>query len=48
VGVLRRAAVALGVASLVATALRVALRGSRPTPESPSGAWRELSGPDLR
>ena len=42
---LRRALAALGVAGVVATALR--LRGSGGVPPQ-SGGWRELSGPDLR
>jgi hypothetical protein len=40
----RRAVVAVGVASIVATVLR--LRGSGGTPPQ-YGGWRELSGPDL-
>jgi hypothetical protein len=42
---LRRALAALGVAALVAGALR--LRGSGGVPPQ-TGGWRELSGPDLR
>jgi hypothetical protein len=42
---LRRALVALGIAGLVAAALRVRGRGGAP-PQG--GGWRELSGPDLR
>jgi hypothetical protein len=41
----RRALVALGVAGIIAAALR--LRGSGGTPPQ-GGGWRELSGPDLR
>jgi hypothetical protein len=41
---IRRALVALGLAGIVAAALR--LRGSGGTPPQ-SGGWRELSGPDL-
>jgi hypothetical protein len=42
---LRRALVALGLASLIAGVLR--LRGSGGVPPQ-GGGWRELSGPDLR
>lgn len=42
---LRRALVAIGLAGLVAAAVRV--RGSGGTPPQ-GGGWRELSGPDLR
>ena len=42
--VLRRALVALGVASLIAAVLR--LRGTGGTPPQ-GGGWRELSGPEL-
>ena len=42
---LRRAIVALGVAGLVAAAVR--LRGTGGVPPQ-KGGWRELSGPDLR
>ena len=42
---LRRALAALGVAALVAGALR--LRGTGGVPPQ-SGGWRELTGPDLR
>jgi hypothetical protein len=42
---LRRALLALGLAGLVAGALR--LRGSGGVPPQ-HGGWRELSGPDLR
>lgn len=42
---LRRAIVALGLAGIVALALR--LRGSGGVPPR-DGGWRELSGPDLR
>lgn len=42
---LRRALVALGLAGLVAAAVRV--RGTGGTPPQ-SGGWRELTGPDLR
>ena len=42
---LRRAFVALGLAGLVAAALR--LRGTGGTPPQ-SGGWRELSGPELK
>jgi hypothetical protein len=41
---IRRALVAIGLASLVAAALR--LRGAGGTPPQ-SGGWRELSGPEL-
>lgn len=41
---LRRAIAALGIAAVIAGALRV--RGSGGTPPQ-SGGWRELSGPDL-
>jgi hypothetical protein len=41
----RRALLALGVAGLVAAAIR--LRGSGGVPPQ-TGGWRELSGPDLR
>lgn len=42
---IRRAVVALGVAGLVAVAVR--LRGTGGVPPQ-TGGWRELSGPDLR
>ncbi len=42
---LRRALVALGLASLITGLLR--LRGKGGTPPQ-GGGWRELSGPDLR
>jgi hypothetical protein len=42
---LRRALLAAGVASVVASVLR--LRGSGGVPPQ-TGGWRELSGPDLR
>jgi hypothetical protein len=42
---LRRALVAIGLAGLVAAALR--LRGSGGVPPQ-QGGWRELSGPELR
>jgi hypothetical protein len=42
---LRRALVALGIAGLIAAALR--LRGSGGTPPQ-EGGWRELTGPDLQ
>ncbi|HET7654028.1 MAG TPA: hypothetical protein VFK42_13400 [Acidimicrobiales bacterium] len=42
---LRRAALALGLASAIAGVLR--LRGTGGTPPQ-GGGWRELSGPDLR
>ena len=42
---LRRAALALGLAGLVAAVVRV--RGTGGTPPQ-SGGWRELNGPDLR
>ena len=42
---LRRALVAVGVAAVVAAALR--LRGAGGVPPQ-DGGWRELSGPDLR
>jgi hypothetical protein len=45
VRMLRRAALAAGVASLIAGVLR--LRGSGGVPPQ-TGGWRELSGPDLR
>jgi hypothetical protein len=41
---IRRAMVAIGMAALVAGALR--LRGVGGTPPQ-SGGWRELSGPEL-
>jgi len=41
---IRRAFVAIGMATLVAAAVR--LRGSGGTPPQ-SGGWRELSGPEL-
>jgi hypothetical protein len=41
---LRRAIMALGFATLVASVLR--LRGTGGTPPQ-SGGWRELSGPEL-
>jgi hypothetical protein len=42
---LRRAAYALGIAAVIAGALR--LRGSGGVPPQ-GGGWRELTGPDLR
>jgi hypothetical protein len=42
---IRRGLLALGVAGIVAAAIR--LRGSGGVPPQ-SGGWRELSGPDLR
>jgi len=42
---LRRALVAVGLASLIAGILR--LRGTGGTPPQ-GGGWRELQGPDLR
>ncbi len=45
VKMVRRAAVALGMAAIVAAVLR--LRGSGGIPPQ-EGGWRELSGPDLR
>ncbi len=42
---LRRALVALGLAGIIATVLR--LRGTGGTPPQ-EGGWRELSGPDLQ
>ena len=42
---LRRALLALGLAGLIAAALR--LRGKGGVPPQ-GGGWRELSGPDLR
>jgi alpha-beta hydrolase superfamily lysophospholipase len=42
---LRRALLALGIAGLIAAALR--LRGTGGSPPQ-HGGWRELSGPDLR
>lgn len=42
---LRRAVLAIGLAGLIAGALRV--RGSGGVPPQ-GGGWRELSGPDLR
>ncbi len=42
---LRRALIAVGLAGLIATVLR--LRGTGGTPPQ-SGGWRELSGPDLQ
>lgn len=42
---LRRALIAIGLAGLVAAALR--LRGSGGTPPQ-HGGWRELSGPELK
>lgn len=46
---LRRAVLALGVAGAIASALRMAVRRPRSEPVPPvAGAWRELSGPDLR
>jgi hypothetical protein len=41
----RRALVAVGLASIVAAVLR--LRGSGGVPPQ-TGGWRELSGPELR
>jgi hypothetical protein len=41
---IRRALVAIGMAGLVAAAVR--LRGAGGTPPQ-SGGWRELSGPEL-
>jgi len=43
--IVRRAALALGVAAFIAGVLR--LRGSGGVPPQ-GGGWRELSGPDLR
>lgn len=45
VKVLRRGLYALGIAAVIAGALR--LRGSGGVPPQ-GGGWRELSGPDLR
>jgi hypothetical protein len=45
VKMVRRALVAIGLASVVAAVLR--LRGSGGVPPQ-SGGWRELSGPELR
>ena len=42
---IRRALLALGVAGMVAAAVR--LRGTGGVPPQ-GGGWRELSGPDLR
>ena len=42
---LRRALLAVGVASAIAAALRVRGTGGVPPQQ---GGWRELSGPDLR
>lgn len=42
---LRRAIAALGIAAVIAGALRV--RGTGGTPPQ-TGGWRELQGPDLR
>jgi hypothetical protein len=42
---LRRALLAIGLAGVIAAALR--LRGTGGSPPQ-SGGWRELSGPDLR
>ncbi len=42
---IRRAAVAIGIAGFVASVLR--LRGAGGTPPQ-QGGWRELTGPDLR
>ena len=42
---LRRAIAALGIAAVIAGALRV--RGSGGTPPQ-TGGWRELTGPDRR
>ncbi|MDZ7674732.1 MAG: hypothetical protein U5K30_06675 [Acidimicrobiales bacterium] len=42
---LRRAIAALGVAAVIAGALRV--RGTGGTPPQ-SGGWRELQGPELK
>ena len=42
---IRRAVAAMGVAGLVAIAVR--LRGTDGVPPQ-TGGWRELSGPDLR
>ena len=42
---IRRALLALGVAGVVAAALRVRGTGGIPPQQ---GGWRELSGPDLR
>ena len=42
---LRRALLALGVASAIAAVLRVRGTGGVPPQQ---GGWRELSGPDLR
>lgn len=41
-----RGALAVGVAGLVASVLRLAVRGRAEEPLRP-GAWRELSGPEL-
>jgi hypothetical protein len=45
VQLLRRALVAVGIAGLIAAALR--LRGTGGTPPQ-GGGWRELSGPEMR
>jgi len=42
----RRTAVALGVATAVASALRLVTR--RPVAAAGENRWRELSGPDFR
>jgi hypothetical protein len=42
---LRRALVAIGLAGVIAAALR--LRGTGGTPPQ-GGGWRELSGPEMR
>ena len=42
---LRRALIALGIAGLIAAALRI--RGTGGVPPQ-GGGWRELSGPELR
>jgi hypothetical protein len=42
---LRRALVALGLAGLVAAALRLRSAGGTPPQD---GGWRELAGPELR
>ena len=45
VNAIRRALVAMGVATIVAAAIR--LRGSGGVPPQ-SGGWRELTGPELK
>lgn len=42
----RRTVVALGVATAIATALRVVTR--RTSAPAPENSWRELTGPDFR